>query len=118
MSAPRLMTHLVTADDVLIDGSRCGTYLALCGVLLPTDSLPVSWCPEGCACDPTAQYCPQCVRQAAEGIAEAEQLGHAPHQQPSVQSDHGEPVGSVLSASGPHGINADTTNPVAGPGRG
>jgi len=76
VSAPHPVTHLVTADDVLIDGRRCGTYLALCGVLLPADSLPVSWCPEGCECDPTEQYCPPCVRHAVEGVAAAGQLDH------------------------------------------
>ncbi len=85
MSAPELGTspvrelpacaaHLVTTDDVLAEGNQVGTYLALCGALVPASSLPSSLCPPGCECD-CALYCPQCVRRVVQYAAEGAKSG-------------------------------------------
>jgi hypothetical protein len=66
---PAGVAHLLTADDVLADGNRCGTYLAVCGALVPASSLPSSLCPPECECD-CALYCTQCVRHVVRYAAE------------------------------------------------
>ena len=63
--------HLLTADDWLAGGIG-GTYLALCGALVPASRLPPSCCPPDCDC---ALYCPECVRVVACWHAEAGQVG-------------------------------------------
>lgn len=70
MSAPHPwgVLHLLVADDALPEGLG-GTYLTVCGELVPASSLPPSSCPEDCECD--VLYCTQCVRAAAQWTAEA-----------------------------------------------
>ncbi len=64
-------------DDVLFKGHRCGTYLALRGILLAADSRPEPWCPQGCEGDTQRCYCPQCVREAARCGTDAGLVEHA-----------------------------------------
>jgi hypothetical protein len=66
---PASAAHLLTADDVLAEGNQCGTYLAVCGALVPASSLPSSPCPPGCECD-CALYCPQCVHHVVRYAVE------------------------------------------------
>jgi hypothetical protein len=78
---PAGVAHLLTADDVLADGKQCGTYLAVCGALVPASSLPSSLCPPGCECD-CALYCPQCVRHVVRYAAERMKSGEdEPHRE-------------------------------------
>jgi hypothetical protein len=58
--------HLLVADDALV-GEIGGTYLAVCGELVPASTLPPSSCPEDCDCD--VLYCPECVRAVAQSGA-------------------------------------------------
>jgi hypothetical protein len=62
--------HLLVADDGLPEGHAYRCYLALCGELLPSSSLPPSTCPDDCECD--VLYCSECVRVAAQWTAEAQ----------------------------------------------
>ncbi len=72
MSTPEShKVHLLTADDVVLEGHWGGTYLALCGVLLAAEGLPESLCPEGCECDTERLYCPEWVREADRCGADA-----------------------------------------------
>ncbi len=88
MSAPELgaseisappagVAHLLTADDALAEGNRCGTYLAVCGALVPALSLPSSLCPPGYQCD-CALYCPQCIREVLRDTAESGKRNNEP----------------------------------------
>jgi hypothetical protein len=63
------------ADDGLPEGHVYRCYLALCGELLPSSSLPPSTCPDDCECD--VLYCSECVRAAAQWTAEAQRAEHA-----------------------------------------
>jgi hypothetical protein len=51
--------HLLVADDAL-PGGLGGTYMTICGELMPASELPPSSCPEDCECD--VLYCSECVR--------------------------------------------------------
>jgi hypothetical protein len=64
--------HLLVADDGLPEGHAYRFYLALCGELLPSSSLPPSTCPDDCECDVLYCYCSECVRAAAQWTAEAQ----------------------------------------------
>lgn len=70
MSAPHPWgdLHLLVADDALTEGIG-GTYLAVCGALVPASRLPPSSCPEDCDCD--VLYCTECVRAVAQWNTEA-----------------------------------------------
>ncbi|HSZ30196.1 MAG TPA: hypothetical protein VK784_10635, partial [Pseudonocardiaceae bacterium] len=65
--------HLLMADDVLA-GKIGGTYLALCGALVPASHLPPSSCPPDCDC---ALFCPECVRVVTECTTETGQADRA-----------------------------------------
>lgn len=71
---PAEVAHLLTADDVLAEGNQYGTYLALCGALVPASRLPSSLCPPGCECD-CALYCPQCVHRVVQYAMERAEIG-------------------------------------------
>lgn len=58
-------------------GNRCGTYLAVCGALVPASSLPSSLCPPGCQYD-CALYCPQCIREVLRDAAESGKRSNEP----------------------------------------
>lgn len=66
--------HLLVADDGLPERHVYRCYLALCGELLPSSSLPPSTCPDDCECD--VLYCSECVRAAAQWTAEAQRAEH------------------------------------------
>lgn len=70
--------HLLPADGSLDALRREGTYMALCGALLPADKLPPGECPPGCDAD-CWLYCAKCVRRAAEqvGLVVVESAGAA-----------------------------------------
>jgi len=93
---PAGVAHLLTADDVLADGNQCGTYLAVCGALVPTSSLPSSLCPPGCECD-CALYCPQCVRHVVQYAMESAKSGEdEADQEPSPHREY--PAGALGTA--------------------
>lgn len=92
---PAGVAHLLTADDVLADGNQCGTYLAVCGALVPASSLPSSLCPPGCECD-CALYCPQCVRHVVQYAMESAKSGEEADQEP-------EPLVVVSVSAATHG---------------
>jgi hypothetical protein len=64
---------LLVADDAL--PGLGGTYLTVCGELIPASALPPSTCPEDCECD--VLYCSECVRAAAQWTVEAQRADHA-----------------------------------------
>lgn len=68
--------HLLMADDSL--ACSWGTYVAVCGKLVPAPSLPPWECPEGCECDVYRLYCPDCLREAVRWSVEAGQVDGAP----------------------------------------
>lgn len=67
--------HLLTADDALV--CSWGNYVAICGELVPTSSLPPWECPEDCGCDVYQLYCPACLREAVHWSVEAGQVDGA-----------------------------------------
>lgn len=71
---PASPVHLLTADDVLAEGTQCGTYLALCGALVPASCLPSSLCPPGCECD-CALYCLRCIHHVVQYALERAEIG-------------------------------------------
>ncbi len=90
---PASPAHLLTADDVLAEGNQYGTYLAVCGALVPASSLPSSLCPPGCECD-CALYCPQCVRHVVRYTMERAEIGED-------EADHEpEPLGYYVGQCG------------------
>lgn len=81
---PAGVIHLLTANDVLADGDRCGTYLAVCGALVPASDLPSSLCPEGCECDIYSLYCQQCVHRVAQYAPESATSAEVPGPEPAA----------------------------------
>jgi hypothetical protein len=65
---------LLVADDAL-PGGLGGTYITVCGELIPASELPPSTCPQDCECD--VLYCSECVRAAAQWTAQAQRADHA-----------------------------------------
>jgi len=68
--------HLLVADDALDEMRLGGTYMAVCGTLVPVSELPPSECPEGCECH-LPGYCPACAREAAEVNGQVDGTGAA-----------------------------------------
>lgn len=68
--------HLLVTDDALDEIRLGGTYIAVCGALVPVSELPPWECPEGCECD-LPGYCPECVREAAEESCQVDGAGAA-----------------------------------------
>ncbi len=78
MSAPSHANdlHLLVADYALVEMRLGGTYMAVCGTLVPVSDLPPWECPEGCECD-LPGYCPACVHEVAEVNGEVDGAGAA-----------------------------------------
>ncbi|MDQ3602082.1 MAG: hypothetical protein M3408_12740 [Actinomycetota bacterium] len=110
--------HLTELEETVLQRHHWRDPIVLCGAenvpeLDPYD--PDEDCP---GCRDCLRYCPECAGEAGRYSAEAGQADHAPRRRPSVQDDYGEPVGYVMSASGPHRVDGGTAGLAAGTGRG